>query len=115
MKTEELLEHRLQGAQAEPVGDMLVHGPTLQAVRVAVKPLVLCGHKLLVTAQAPMNVRRALDQPSPHAGSCNYEVKHPPGTLPHALGRFLPRDNGQVFTLAEGALLAQDRDPLGDA
>ena len=38
-----VLEHGLDGCQAQPVGDVLVHGPALQPVAVLVQPQVSLG------------------------------------------------------------------------
>ena len=93
--------------EAEPVGDVLVHGPTLQAVEVLVQPLVLLGDEALAAVEAPMHVRPALDHLPLDARRGEHEVERPLDPRPPALDRLSLRDEGEVLALAEGALLTQ--------
>jgi hypothetical protein len=57
----ELFQHDLNHEEAQPMSDMLEHGPTFQAVEVSVQSPVLFRNEFVPTAAASLDLCAAFD------------------------------------------------------
>src|SRR5215831_14287676 len=103
-QAEELPEHLLKPLETDPVGHMLVHGPTLQGVEVLVPSLVPPGEEVPAAVQAAVEGSSALDDLPPDATLSDPQVVG-------QLDVHLLRVASNSPSLAERASQASDHDP----
>ena len=74
-QAEAVLEHGLDVFQADAVDNVLVHGPTLQAVEVLVPPFVSLGLEPLLAVLAPMPEASAAEHLAADASAAELKVE----------------------------------------
>src|SRR5262249_44289038 len=96
----------------DTVGDVLKHGPTLQAMEVLVQALMVVRHKRSTALQALMDGGATRDDFAFHPAWCQHQIKGPldAGLLrPH----LFPDATDEVLAPAPRALCGHDHDVLG--
>jgi len=73
-QAEAVVEHLLQVLETDPVDDVLVHCPTLQAVEMNVEPFVLFGQKRSLACLTPVTRSVATDHLAADTARCEFEV-----------------------------------------
>src|SRR5262249_3560319 len=103
-QTEELPDHFFDPLKTHPVGDVLIHCPTLQGMEVLVAPLVASREEAPAAIQTAVEGSGALDHLPLNPALGDKQVV---GQLDVHLVRVAPK----IPPLAEGASQAPDHDP----
>jgi len=93
MNTEEIAKHRLNLGEADFMGNVHVHCPTLEIVGKAIEPLELPGLETLAAITTPVSFCLALDQSS----------LNPADREPKIVNEFLPNEWTRLETRADGS------------